>query len=100
MDFSQAERAGFCQAYVRFWTYKGSSRSHEELYESSERLLKGCREHFRAGVSRLKRTSSIVPPHQESLFNTMAMGLLDLSTPEQFQSHAAALQTVFPGIRL
>lgn len=100
MDFSQAERLGFCQAYVHFWSYKNSTQSPQELYTAAERLLKGCREHFRAGITRLKRSALIIPPEKADLFETMAMGLLDLSTVEQFLAQAAILERIFPSITL
>ena len=51
MDFSEAEHARFRLAFIEFWILHTDSRPHEELSEAAGHLLRGCEEHFRAGVT-------------------------------------------------
>ncbi|KAF8066481.1 hypothetical protein FPV67DRAFT_1417206 [Lyophyllum atratum] len=73
MDFSEAERKGFTLAFIAFWIARPEdSRSHGELEEAAGRLLRGCREHFRAGVTRVSRISGAVPPQMVDVFVSRA----------------------------
>ncbi|KAI9057625.1 hypothetical protein FKP32DRAFT_1583394, partial [Trametes sanguinea] len=60
VDFSEAERSGFIHAFIDFWHHEGTTRTADDLRGSAQQLLKGCQQHFRAGVTRLKRTGGII----------------------------------------
>ncbi|KAI0071012.1 hypothetical protein K474DRAFT_1569608, partial [Panus rudis PR-1116 ss-1] len=63
MDFSEAERNGFISAFAEFWlTSRGNSRTEEQLSSAARSVIRGCRQHFRASVTRLKRNTSVVAP--------------------------------------
>ncbi|KAF8059496.1 hypothetical protein FPV67DRAFT_1357277, partial [Lyophyllum atratum] len=60
---NEAERLGFINAFVEFWSGRADdNRSRDELYHAATNLLRGCQEHFRAGVTRVSRISGAVPP--------------------------------------
>jgi hypothetical protein len=57
VDFSMAQKEGFVNAYM-------------EVFSEVERTqamtkLKGCHEHYRAQVNRIKRNRAIIPAHEE-----------------------------------
>ncbi|KAH7879467.1 uncharacterized protein C8R40DRAFT_992789, partial [Lentinula edodes] len=61
IDFSQAEREGWIEAFVDIWTsIPSDTRTPEQLRERAQELLKGCREHYRASVSRIKKMIGVV----------------------------------------
>ncbi|TFK35257.1 hypothetical protein BDQ12DRAFT_668748 [Crucibulum laeve] len=77
VDFSEAERVGFCLAFVEFWlSQPDHNHTEKELQEASEKLLRGCVQHFQAGVTRIKKISGVVPPGLADAFEAQAIGLL------------------------
>jgi hypothetical protein len=97
MDFSEAERSGFTRGFITFWTArKDNTRNRQELQVAAEHLLKGCREHYRAGVTRVSRISGAVPPGMADAFKMRALALLDLPSSEEFISQATLLVRDFP----
>ncbi|EGG09612.1 uncharacterized protein MELLADRAFT_95849 [Melampsora larici-populina 98AG31] len=68
VDFSMSQKEGFVQAYMEVFGESDRARVM--------RLLKVCQEHFRQQVTRVKRNHKIIPPHLESDFAALAMGLL------------------------
>ncbi|KAF8956646.1 hypothetical protein BDZ97DRAFT_1925337 [Flammula alnicola] len=97
MDFSEAERAGFTHGFITFWMARPeNTRNRQELQVAAERLLKGCREHYRAGVTRVSRISGAVPPGMAHAFTSRALALLDLPNSEEFISQSALLVRDFP----
>jgi hypothetical protein len=57
VDFSLAQREGFIAAHMKVF---GVADRQQALAK-----LKGCHEHFRAQVTRVKRNWAVVPPEQE-----------------------------------
>ncbi|KAF9522542.1 hypothetical protein CPB83DRAFT_917241, partial [Crepidotus variabilis] len=77
MDFSEAERGGFIEGFVSFWLERSdNTRNERELLEAAALLLRGCREHFRAGVTRISRAGAIIPVPRQEEFVRRAVGLL------------------------
>ncbi|KZP22592.1 hypothetical protein FIBSPDRAFT_663248, partial [Athelia psychrophila] len=65
VDFSEAQRAGFITAFVDFRTehpLEGESPTELELRNRAATLLKGCIQHFRSQITRVKRIGGVVPP--------------------------------------
>ncbi|KAJ7710399.1 hypothetical protein B0H17DRAFT_891139, partial [Mycena rosella] len=62
VDFSEAERSGFVEAFVVFWRRRKDPRTDEELTKAAGSMLKGCQEHYRAQVNRIKKISAVVHP--------------------------------------
>lgn len=100
MDFSEAERAGFLDAFTEFWTLRPcDSRTEDELRAAGQLLLKGCQEHFRAGVTRVSRISAAVPPDDAAFFVTRALALLNAPDSEEFRSRAALIVSEYPALK-
>ena len=99
MDFSEAERSGFISAFIKFWTLRADGRSHEELAAAAGRLLHGCEEHFRAGVTRVARINGAVPPDLKDAFTERALGLLQCSSSDEFQRRAHLIVRDFPKLK-
>ncbi|KAF5313015.1 hypothetical protein D9619_002316 [Psilocybe cf. subviscida] len=98
MDFSEAERLGFIQAFVDFWQDLNDGRFEEELKKAAMAILRGCREHFRANVIRVSKISKFIDIHKADSFRVRALGLLDLPSTEDFTREAKRLIRDFPEI--
>ena len=97
VDFSEAERVGFSLAFVEFWLlHLDNTRSSEELHEASLLLLKGCLQHFRSGVTRVKKISGAVPPSLADAFEARALALLQGDDVKQFLSCTKVILCDFP----
>jgi len=97
MDFSTTERNGFKAAFLMFWlSYKSNTRSEDELKDAAERLLKGCEEHYRAGVTRIARIGGVIPPDDAEDFKYRALSLLDLPDSETFKQACSDLVHDYP----
>jgi hypothetical protein len=100
MDFSEAERLGFILGFSEFWmTRHDNTRSQKELQDAAEILLRGCREHFRAGVTRISKISAVIPPEMTDAFKKRAMSLLDVLDQTEFLSLTNLLVRDFPNIK-
>ncbi|KAF5358855.1 hypothetical protein D9757_013954 [Collybiopsis confluens] len=73
VDFSQAERNGFIEAF----------------------LLKGCWQHFSSSITRVKRITAIVPVGSRSHFDRLAKSLKD-ATPTNFERICKHIRSEFP----
>ena len=97
MDFSEAERRGFINAFQDFWQIRGGDeRSYEERVYAAECLLRGCQEHFRAAVTRVARINGAVPPDKKEAFTERALGLLNCSNSDDFELRAKLIIRDFP----
>jgi len=84
---------------MEFWTLRSDSRRHEELSVAAECLLRGCEEHFRAGVTRVARINGAVPPDLKEAFTERALGLLRCSSSTEFQHRAGLIVRDFPQLK-
>lgn len=99
MDFSEAQRVGFIEAYVKFWTTgRYSSQTPDQLRTEAAKLLRGCREHFRANVTRISRINAVVPPESTQHFKDRTLELLDVKDSKAFLELASSLLKDFPKI--
>uniref|UniRef100_D8PWE0 PHD-type domain-containing protein n=1 Tax=Schizophyllum commune (strain H4-8 / FGSC 9210) TaxID=578458 RepID=D8PWE0_SCHCM len=103
VDFSEAQRLGFIQAYIAFRANNVNDLDDEflvkELEGRAERLLKGCQQHFRAQVTRVSAISGVVSADQREDFKRRAGFLLDVNSYETFQGLADDLLRDFPNIK-
>lgn len=82
-----------------FWLRQESNvRTEEKLREDAIAVLKGCREHFRKGVTRVSKISAIVHPSQSSDFQGQAHALLDLEDTEKFLNAAHVFMETYPKV--
>ena len=97
MDFSEAERLAFILGFTEFWmTRHDNTRSMKELHDAAGILLRGCREHYRAGVTQISKISAVIPPDMADTFKHQALSLLDVSDPTEFLSLTTLLVHDFP----
>ncbi|KAJ7634042.1 hypothetical protein B0H17DRAFT_1217322 [Mycena rosella] len=97
VDFSDAQRNGFIQAFVDFWLeFAPHGRKEHELNQAAAALLKGCRQHFDNQITRVARISRIVGPERQSTFRKFAKALLGQKTMKGLRACAAALIREFP----
>ena len=99
MDFSEAECGGFIGGFIIFWMMQSdNTHTHQELQAAAEHLLKGCREHFRAGVTHISRISGVVAHGMKEEFSKCALALMDAPNSQEFISHAGLLVRDFPRV--
>ncbi|EGG04909.1 uncharacterized protein MELLADRAFT_88323 [Melampsora larici-populina 98AG31] len=90
VDFSMAQKSGFIMAYMD--VFKEANR------QVALSKLKGCHEHFRAQVTRIKRNRVIIPADDEATFQKAAFGLLKLDEPGglSFNKKISKLRKEYP----
>lgn len=70
-----------------------------ELREVAASLLKGCVQHFRSQITRVKRIGGVVSPSLQDTFQIRVMALLDAPDPTQLRKMADRLIKDFPRIK-
>ncbi|KAJ7078164.1 hypothetical protein B0H15DRAFT_1001560, partial [Mycena belliarum] len=97
LDFSTAERNGFILAFVDFWhEHAPNERTIDELLDAAPKLLKGCAQHFRDQINRVKKISAIVDPAKIDIFENYAKKLLKCHSMDEFNLHANKFIKAFP----
>ncbi|KAH7874303.1 uncharacterized protein C8R40DRAFT_1171405 [Lentinula edodes] len=99
VDFSEAERTGFVNAFVRFWLKHTNLRDESELRKRGDELLRGCLQHFQCSITRVKRIAAIVPVEQQLHFAKKVNRLLQAKDSNDFNQLAKTLEADFPKIR-
>ncbi|KAJ3897592.1 hypothetical protein F5879DRAFT_813774, partial [Lentinula edodes] len=99
VDFSEAERTGFVNAFVRFWLKHTNLRDESELRKRGDELLRGCLQHFQRSITRVKRIAAIVPVEQQLHFAKKVNRLLQAKDSNDFNQLAKTLEADFPKIR-
>lgn len=73
----------------------------------AEGLLKGCQEHFRANVTRIKRIAAVISPNNPSdyerkgaEFEKLALGLISAGSLTAFQQQANTILRQYPPVKL
>ncbi|KAJ6559943.1 hypothetical protein B0H19DRAFT_912372, partial [Mycena capillaripes] len=100
VDFSDAQRNGFVDAFVDFWLeFAPQGRKESELRQAAAALLKGCRQHFDNQITRVARISRIVGPDRQARFRKLAKELLRQKTMKGLRACAAELIQEFPGAK-
>ena len=96
IDFSEAERNGYISAFVSFRQSEGSTRTPDDLRNTAEKLLKGCEQHFRAGVTRIARIGGVIPVGEDQDFHRLAKQLVHASDLSDFHSAGQEILSRFP----
>jgi hypothetical protein len=97
MDFSDAERNGFINAFISFWTkFPDDDRDEDDLRDAAQRILRGCKEHFRSSVTRLSRINGVIPPGSRDIFIERALALVSVPTHDEFMKVARLIIRDFP----
>ncbi|OAV89468.1 hypothetical protein PTTG_28681 [Puccinia triticina 1-1 BBBD Race 1] len=73
VDFSAVQVEGFVSAYLE--VFRQGTR------KEVRGMLKGCREHFRQSITRVKHNRALITVDQEEPFRKACMGLLDPAEP-------------------
>ncbi|KAJ7315143.1 hypothetical protein DFH08DRAFT_1040237 [Mycena albidolilacea] len=96
-DFGAAQRKGFIFGFVDFWLKRApNERIAEELVDAAVKLLKGCAQHFRSQITRVKKISGVVDPSKTDIFENYARGLLQCGTIAEFNDLAGKFSGDFP----
>ncbi|KAH6880960.1 hypothetical protein BKA70DRAFT_1411486 [Coprinopsis sp. MPI-PUGE-AT-0042] len=99
MDFSEAEHQGFIDAFREFWLQRPDNiRSRVKLEEDGKALVKGCLQHFREGVYRIKRSGGIIPLEDKSRWETRALALVTTKDAARFLELGNELLQDFPKV--
>jgi len=97
MDFSMAQSNAFCHAFADVFRELGDHRSWIDLKETAGTLLRGCKVHFRTSVNRIAKLSAVVAPNHKAAFIQLATGLLDCTSPAEFNEGCEEIKRQFPG---
>ncbi|EGG08184.1 uncharacterized protein MELLADRAFT_84962 [Melampsora larici-populina 98AG31] len=73
VDFSAAQKKGFISAYMNVFKETDPSKALSKL--------KGCHEHYRQSITRVKRNRNIVDSSKLELFERLALDLLEPDKP-------------------
>jgi len=104
VDFSVAQRNGFCMAYAR----KSIAKKHglltdeerDDIYkkylEDAATFLKGCLNHFKASVLRVARNRGVVSEERVTDFNKIVQDMLLAPTNNEFEQLRKMLTYHFP----
>lgn len=83
VDFSASQTRAFIEAYVEIVGGDVSSSTAR-----ARELIKGCREHYRASVTRISRNLNIIPFEHSSEFVMLAKSLLEAPEAEYIKNCA------------
>ncbi|KZT52878.1 hypothetical protein CALCODRAFT_440896 [Calocera cornea HHB12733] len=100
LDHSTAQSNGFIQAFTQFCIKHSLLEDHniETLKNQAESLMRGCGEHFRATVTRLKRDTALIPKEKISVFAQLVETLFEAEDLLGFQAACSRLLQEFPKI--
>jgi hypothetical protein len=90
VDYSQARANGFVNAIVAHY---GMSAQEAKGY------LKGCYQHFRSSVTRIKRNHAVIPFGQDADFEEKALDLMAIPDKAAFIKAADELIKLYPLIQ-
>ncbi|KAJ6458365.1 hypothetical protein C8R47DRAFT_1227106 [Mycena vitilis] len=71
-------------------------RSIDELMEAAKKSLKGCAQHFREQITRVKKISGVVDPAKADIFENHARKLLTSKSMDEFTDRANKFIQDFP----
>ncbi|KAJ7156737.1 hypothetical protein C8R46DRAFT_1294476 [Mycena filopes] len=100
VDFSDAQRNGYIDAFIDFWLeFSPHGRDEKELAQAAAALVKGCRQHFDNQITRVAKISRIVGPERQSVFRKYAKKLLRQTDMAGLRDCASAFIADFPGAK-
>ncbi|KAF8984065.1 hypothetical protein BDQ17DRAFT_1437166 [Cyathus striatus] len=95
VDFSEAERNGFIEAFIQVHSVRNDPRTMAELQEAAAALL-CCREHFHAHLTKIKQMHSVVPPGLTDAFESRVLHLLEIENKMDFEYYMNLILQDFP----
>ncbi|KAJ3553499.1 hypothetical protein NP233_g12629 [Leucocoprinus birnbaumii] len=96
MDFSDAQREGFIEAFISFHRARNDERNEVELHARAETLVKGCNEHYLQSVKRVAHITGVVHPGKKGHFEELVPGLTKTTDIDEFLNIVADLCREFP----
>lgn len=94
-DFSEAQRNGFLDAFIRFRRDKfGDARTDEELKDLGRTLYKGCARHFGDSVNRVCKLMEV--REHETAFRKLVDVMIHAENPDDFNAAANRIEADFP----
>ncbi|EGG03557.1 uncharacterized protein MELLADRAFT_90087 [Melampsora larici-populina 98AG31] len=92
VDFSQAQKVGFIDAYMEVFNVYDRNIALSKLH--------GCEQHFAQSITRMKKNSSIVKPHLQGLWVSKCKALLLPDEPgKDLDSRFDELSRLFPNAK-
>ena len=96
IDFSKAQREGFIEAVTNLFLSNEDPKNKEELRDAEEKLIQGCKKHFRRSITRYSRISSVVSIFRRDEFIIKAQKLMEIKLLNEFQSIVQWILDKFP----
>jgi hypothetical protein len=93
VDFSEAQVQGFKLAFVKFMQtlFPDSGASDGALMERAAQVLKGCKQHFDASVTRVAKISGVIPVSQKAQFEGRAQSLFGTLDSVEWRKRCEAM---------
>ncbi|THU80591.1 hypothetical protein K435DRAFT_636133, partial [Dendrothele bispora CBS 962.96] len=97
VDFSDAQRLGFIDAFVDFmFQVQKGQRSQEELHSVAQTLLKGCEYHYDKSVTRVAHIGEVVPLETEAHFKGLCRKMRVTEDEKEFEKVVDILYREWP----
>ncbi|KAJ7582295.1 hypothetical protein C8J56DRAFT_1056441 [Mycena floridula] len=102
VDYSQAQREAFILSFIDVWLeiqeeYKVPNPcTKDQLRAAAEKLLKGCKYHFRGSTVHVSNISAVVPADRQHSFCHDAFSLIDIESPAILTEAVAELLRDYP----
>ncbi|KZO96092.1 hypothetical protein CALVIDRAFT_481852, partial [Calocera viscosa TUFC12733] len=99
LDHSTAQINGYIQAFTSFCLENALLEENMEAIKmKAESLIRGCAEHFRATITRLKKDSALIPSDKAATFIQMVEALFSAEDIIGFQSACSQIVKQFPKV--
>jgi hypothetical protein len=96
VDFSEAQHNAFISAYVHVRSWGLSNVDYHGLRVRAKTLIRGCEEHYRQSVTRIKRNNGVVPINEKTDFEKNALCLINAESVTEFNTTVEYLLNKFP----
>ncbi|THU79059.1 hypothetical protein K435DRAFT_698742, partial [Dendrothele bispora CBS 962.96] len=97
VDFSDAQRLGFIDAFVDFmFQVQKGQQSQEELHCVAQTLLKGCEYHDDKSVTRVAHIGEVVPSETEAHFKGLCRKMRVTEDEKEFEKVVDILYREWP----
>lgn len=84
-------------AYAEFHLLQpGNTLTYDQLYAKAETLLRGCEQHFRSTITRVKKMHGIVPFGNSDDFEQKTLALLHVRSMQEFRDRCTEIMREYP----